>query len=402
MRIWFVSELFYPIRVSTGYYITEIAKSLSVSGHDVRAISTMAKYRSSDAGTSSRRECHEGIQIFRVPGGAKPGSGTIARAFRMAVTAIRMFRLMLLLIRSEDQVVAVTNPPLIIPCLFLLKIIKGTRYTVIVHDLFPDNLAALLSARRKSAPFACLRKLYYYFYSKARRVVCIGRDMEKLLRGNLHAGRWSLSTVTNWADDEEVLPIPKGSCALIRDLGLEDKTVLQFAGNLGNAQNIEAILELAGLCDNRSIHFLFIGTGRKAGLLKEFLSSGGRGNVSHIDYMDRGRQREFLNACDIGMVALADGMYGLGVPSKAYNIMATGRPILFIGDEGSEIFEMVRENLIGWAFRSEQLDEIARFLSTLSPGDPEIMRRGANARKLAETVYSKKRVLRLYVETLTS
>lgn len=52
-------------------------------------------------------------------------------------------------------------------------------------------------------------------------------------------------------------------------------------------------------------------------------------------FQDRSQQNDFLNACDIGIVTLNDGMYGLGVPSKSYNIWAAGKPILYIGDDNS-------------------------------------------------------------------
>ena len=71
-------------------------------------------------------------------------------------------------------------------------------------------------------------------------------------------------------------------------------------------------------------------------------------NTVYAGFRSRSNQNDFLNACDIGIVTLADGMYGLGVPSKSYNIMATGKPILYIGESDSEIALCIKRYNIGW------------------------------------------------------
>jgi glycosyltransferase involved in cell wall biosynthesis len=102
----------------------------------------------------------------------------------------------------------------------------------------------------------------------------------------------------------------------------------------------------------------------------------------------RSQQNKILSACDIAVVTLQKGMYGLGVPSKTYNILAAGRPIIFFGPEGSEIDLLVRENGIGYC------------------GWPKVWNRrelidmGAKARKLAVRDYSKKVILSKFLDLI--
>jgi glycosyltransferase involved in cell wall biosynthesis len=400
-RIWFVSELFYPVFASTGYYITEIARHVAESGFDVGVLSTLGVYRDLDAKTAPAHEIYEKMEIFRVRGGGASGKG-IARGLSALHTSLRLFRAMLSLVHREDRIVAVTNPPLIIPFLFLLRKLRGVEYVVIVHDLFPENLPVTGVLRRRGHIFTFLRSMYYFFYSQAAMVICIGRDVRNMFTANLGSVRPEVVVIPNWADDTNVWPIPKYECRMIQELGISGKIVLQFAGNLGLVQNIEIILKMAAECRNNLLHFLFVGTGAKKELVEKHIEANPNCNVTYLEYMDRDRQNDFLNSCDIGLVTLSDGMYGLGVPSKSYNIMAAGRPILYIGDEGSEIYVMVRENDIGWAFRSDQYREIMSLLDSLPLQSSEIERKGRNARRLAETVYSKSRILRLYVQAIAS
>lgn len=399
-RIWFISELFYPVCTSTGYYITEIAKYLAESGLDVGAITTRGKYRSSDAIATLAYERYDGIEIFRVRGRGNTPAGAAIRAMKMMRTSGQIFIEMLFRIKRNDRIVAVTNPPFLIPFLYVLRKLKGVSYTIIVHDLFPENLKIMGIVGSNSVLLKCLSFLFHKFYAWAETVICIGRDVRELVRGNLSGKAPRLVVVTNWADDTAVSVGNKSDCSMIGQLGLSNKLVLQFAGNIGKAQNIEAILSLAKECANPRLSFLFIGSGAKKSLIIEHIDKKTSSNVHYISYMDRTRQNEFLNACDIGIVTLSDGMYGLGVPSKAYNIMAAGKPILYIGDEGSEIFRMVTENDIGWAFRSDQRQEILAVVNSFEVCSEDIKRKGSRARLLAEGEYSKRRVLDRYFRAI--
>ena len=95
-----------------------------------------------------------------------------------------------------------------------------------------------------------------------------------------------------------------------------------------------------------------------------------------------------LAACDIALVTLQEGMYGLGVPSKTYNILASGRPILFLGPKDSEIDLLVREKGIGYCGWPEQWDRTV------------LVEMGKKARVLAETEYSESVILNRFLKAI--
>jgi len=69
---------------------------------------------------------------------------------------------------------------------------------------------------------------------------------------------------------------------------------------------------------------------------------------SILDYRPRSEQNVFLNACDVGLVALIKGMWGTAMPSRTYNIMAAGKPVLALTEAGSELAQVIDEEGIGW------------------------------------------------------
>ena len=90
-------------------------------------------------------------------------------------------------------------------------------------------------------------------------------------------------------------------------------------------------------------------------------------------------------------------MYGLGVPSKAYNLMASSKPILYIGDKKSEIDNYINQNKIGWSFSWDNEKAILHLLNNLN--DPkEFIQYGINARDFATNNFTEDIVLKKYKE----
>ena len=110
---------------------------------------------------------------------------------------------------------------------------------------------------------------------------------------------------------------------------------------------------------------------------------------------------EELNDCDIAVISLAKGMKGLGVPSKTYNILAAGKAILYIGDEGSEIYSLVKKYDLSYVFTWDTKEILLDWLDGLSVNDFEGMRvQGRNARLCYEKNNTKEVVLNKIMDSI--
>lgn len=82
-------------------------------------------------------------------------------------------------------------------------------------------------------------------------------------------------------------------------------------------------------------------------------------------------------------------MYGLGVPSKTYNLLAAGKPVLFLGPKNSEIYRLIQSHDIGWAFDWNEADQLIQLINKWSIQDlPAIEARGNKARELVESTFT--------------
>ncbi len=89
-------------------------------------------------------------------------------------------------------------------------------------------------------------------------------------------------------------------------------------------------------------------------------------------------------------------MFGLGVPSKVYNIFSAGKPVLYIGDQNAEISRYINENNVGWAFVWEDEEIILDFFEHIDKILDEIPIKGVNSRKLTESRFTKDFILNHY------
>jgi len=81
-------------------------------------------------------------------------------------------------------------------------------------------------------------------------------------------------------------------------------------------------------------------------------------------------------------------MSGISVPSRMYNMMAAGKPILAIVDSNSEVAMTIKEEKIGWVIPSNKpLDALPIILNIMNNRDM-VLDMGCRARKLAESKFS--------------
>ena len=394
-RIWIASEYYYPIVTSTGYYMTEIAEYLAKSGMEVHVICTDARYNETDEYKSLKLEKHNGVIIHRVLSGNIDKNNFAKRTFRLLNSSIRLWFKILKNVKRGDKLLVVTNPAFLLLFVPWIKRIKKIQYYLLVHDIFPENLVAIGKMNSSSRLYHSLKFFFDRAYSQADVCISIGRDMARVIRSKVHKDM-KIALISNWADNKEVFPLDKKETCMYAELACRDKFIFQFAGNLGHAQGLDNILSAISLVENPNLHFVFIGGGAKYETIKKFASV--RNNVTLSGFQPRSMQNDFLNACDVSIVTLSDGMYGLGVPSKSYNIMAAGKPILMVGEADSEIALCIKEFTLGWIVEPNNPSALKDMFESVYESRDQLSSFRSNARCVADTVFAKEIILDKYYQ----
>lgn len=252
-------------------------------------------------------------------------------------------------VSKNDLVFTGTTPIFLLPVIFLTKKIKGFQWILLVHDVFPENLLSANIFKRKNIFYKLLKYFFDKFYSTPDQRIVIGHDMKVLIDNK--TGKNDSVIIQNWIDENDIEVAARQESKILNQLGWQNSEgpVFQFFGNIGRVQGIQNIVD-ALECINplQRPKVVFIGGGAYEEQLQSSLSRLSDNNIKYVGSIPQNMKSEGLAACDIAIVTLAEGMFGLGVPSKAYFSMAADKPILAIMDEDSEIAHMVKEHRIGW------------------------------------------------------
>lgn len=393
-RIWIVAELFHPEETAVAFIFTRIANFLSQK-YDVSVICGPESYDNNKKNFKDSYKHSPKVVIYRTKTFLRLDKNSlIQRALKVIFLSLQMAFLMFQKISKGEVVLLATHPAPILLIAGFIKKWKKIQLHILVHDVFPENtIPAQIFKSNKSIVYRFLKHIFDKAYSKADHLIVIGRDMKEVLLEKTERFNKSqaISVVPNWTNPSIIKPGVKASKG-----EYDGKIVLQYSGNIGRVQALEQVLEALISSNNPNIFLILRGTGALYTTLEKIISSRNLSNVSLLGGYSRNEENKILATCDISIVSLSKGMYGLGVPSKTYNSLAAGKPILFLGDLKSEISLLVKENNIGWAFDINSRTEIVNFFNKLQEYKrPEIIEKGMKARWLAENQFEEKKILLL-------
>lgn len=389
--LWIISELFPPEETSTGYIMGEIANAMTEK-YEVKVICGPEVYDEKKKGVSKDSlTIDDRIKLYRVGTVKENKTNKLSRIKKFLIMSWRLYRVAQKQIKQGDNVLMVSNPFPLIVLMGQLRKHREFCMTMLVHDIYPEGLYTDMNIPQWAYRVAF--RIFNNSYSKADRLISLGRDMNEVLEKKcLKAKRKpSIETIENWGEVEGIKPVNREQDGFIK---------IQYAGNIGNAQGVGEMVEYLHEAGNERVLFNIWGTGSAEESIKNRVREMGMDNrVRFNGPYSRSQQQEVLNDSDLSLVTLVKGMYGLGVPSKTYNILAAGKPILYIGEKNTEIWQTVEENNIGYCFEPDDKNCIVSFIKQLGIKDMPILREmGLKARDLAVSKYSKGAILKRFVE----
>ena len=393
--IWFVSEVYHPDEQGTAFYTTGLAEGLA-KDFDVGVLCSFPTVTA--RGTPvPQREMRNGVAVERCMGTTLDKDKLLLRLVNIFTCSAAILLKGLAKVRKGDLVIAVTAPPSMPFIAKLICLPTGAKCVIRLEDVYPEIMVATGLIRPHSPMDRILGALNRVLYKSADKLVILGRDMRALVERKIGGSNEHLAVIRCWSDTDIVRPVPKEDNALLKDLNLEGRFIVSCIGNMGRAQAIELILEAADLLrGDPRVHFLFVGSGAKKTWMEQEIARRGLANISIVGQRPRTDQINFLNACDVSIISLLPGITGAAVPSRLYNIMAAGKPVISVTGANSEVSLIVREENIGWVVPPDKPEHLSRVvLEALS--DPERLEQmGARAYAAANTKYPRERIIEEY------
>jgi colanic acid biosynthesis glycosyl transferase WcaI len=349
-KIVVVSQHYPPDRSTTAVILSTIAEHLAAQA-PVLVVS----------GTPGSSEGAEGSSIVEIGKRLPPKGPLIRRAMAEFLFATRTFFALLVRAKRDDVMLTVTAPFLLPYAVVAAAHLKRARSILILHDLFPDVLVVAGITDAESLLAKGLRAANRAMFGALNAVVTIGRDTERLLSRYGPKMRDKVFLIPNWAtlapwrrpvnDDNPYRKLCRGSF------------VVGLSGNLGFTHDPLVVFEAARLLrEDPDIRFLLSGWGVGFEQLRNKQSEMGLPNVALVERVEQQDLESLLSAADVWIVPYRQNAAGVSIPSRLYNLLAVGRPVVVVSEPDAEAAVIVRENDLGWVVQPGKPDELAAAL----------------------------------------
>ncbi len=398
-RVLFINRSYWPDAEATGQLLTELCEDLSTH-FDVHVVTGQPNSNPANEPFRHRgMERRNGVEIHRTRHMRFPKRSLAGRCLNQVSFFLAAFWTTLRLPRP-DAVVVETDPFYLAFLGMWLKLRYGCRLIVYLQDIYPD-IAVALGTLRKGILAASLRRLLTASYRCADRVVVLSHDMQDVIIEN-GVSKSRTEILPNWVDTTRVLPV-KLQNGFRAGLGMQDKFIVMYSGNMGLSQPLDLVLRAAAaLRDRPEIQFLLVGDGVARQRLQVLAGQMELSNVRFLPYQPREDLARSLSAADLHVVAVDPRVYRLLMPCKLYAILASGTPAVVIAPPESELSRTVVEHGVGMAVAP---GDVASLVETVSWGVEhrhEMERMGEHARQLAVTQFDRRSMTERFYRLLAA
>lgn len=333
------------INQSSGYLTVDIANALADSYDEVVLLCGTLK--------TMNTELSENIKLGRLISYSRN-----SKISRFSTWMCSTFQILwkLLFIYKDYEILYVSNPPMS----YFASMFIRRPFSVLVFDIYPDALKNI-GITEKNPIYSIWEKFNKKIFSSAKYIFTLSEGMKNSLVRYVKPEK--ICIVPNWSHLQDIPKLSKDNNPFVKQMGLENKFVILYSGNIGYTHNVEVIVNVANLLSQeKDILFLIIGDGAKKPKLQQMAKKYNLDNCLFLNWQPEEKVLYSLASADLSIVTVNDVTAMLSVPSKTYNLMAAGSPLLCIANLNSELNKLVSLYKCGSCFDGQNLTEIANYI----------------------------------------
>lgn len=298
---------------------------------------------------------HVNIERFKL---MKEGKNVFERAFRYIYMNIKQY-LICLKYKDIDLIFADSTPPTQGALAALLKKRLKKPFVYNLQDVFPDSMVNAKMTKKGSLIWKIGRVIEDFTYRNADKIIVISDDFKKnIMEKGVPENK--IVVIPNWVDTNVIYPVVKTNNKLYDEFNIpKDKYIVLYAGNLGNAQGSDIILETADLLSEYD-DTIFVVFGGGSQFEKFKLKAKSRKNLMVFDLLPSERVSEVYSLGDIALITCKKGTGMAGMPSKTWSIMACNVPIIASFDTDSELANILNQVDAGVCVEPENAERLSK------------------------------------------
>ena len=314
-------------------------------------------------------------------------STAFKRIYTWLAATIQMFFIVLWKYRNA-RIIAITNPPSAPLVPYLLR----ANYDILVYDLYPDALVNFNYITKDGWANKVFTHFTKKMFKKANTLYTLTPELAK--ETSKYAEGKEIKIVPIWTNNEFFPQIDRNENLIFKKLGIaKDTFVICYSGNLGKTHPIEKLVDLANAFKNEpNFYFLVIGGGHKYELIHKLIEEQKLTNIQLLPWQPIELLPHNMQVGNLNVVTLDEGAADLSIPSKTFNLLSVGKPILSICSKRSALANLLERSNCGRAFEANEVNEIKSFIYQLQ-NEPETYKAYSENAKKASNNFTKENAM---------
>ena len=359
LRIALIADTFPPLRTSGAVQLRDLSREFVRQGVDL-TVMLPAPYIDG----AWQLEEMDGVRVLRLKAPRTKDINYIRRTigeFFMPFAMRRSLHSSPLAAVRFDGVVWYSPSIFHGPLINSLKKASACKAYLIIRDIFPE-WAVDMGLMGRGLPYRVFSAVAHYQYSVADVIGVQTPGNRSYFNTWLQKPGRVLEVLQNWLDKPA-----QARCAIrVNETTLAGRKVFVYAGNMGVAQGMDILIDLAERLLNRTdIGFLFVGRGSDTQRLRGLVQSRGLSNVVFFDEIHPDEIPDLYAQCSVGIVALDPRHKSHNIPGKFLTYMQSGLPVLANINAGNDLANMIRDERVGQVCESNQLDQLFALVEQL-------------------------------------
>lgn len=359
MRIALIADTFPPLRNSGAVQLRDLSREFARQGHDLTVLLPSFEQQS-----PWLLENIDGVKVLRLKSPRTKDIGYVRRTLGELIMPFAMLRQLgksPLVHEQWDGVVWYAPSIFHGPLVSALKKKSRCKSYLVIRDIFPE-WAVDMGLMGRGLPYRFFDAVARYQYSVADVIgVQTPGNKSYFERWRQQPSR-KLEVLQNWLGKPAQV-----RCAIrLSETSLAGRKVFVYAGNMGVAQGMDILLDLAERLRHLvDVGFLFVGRGSDAVRLKALAQTLKLDNVLFFDEIYPDEIPDLYSQCRAGIVALDQRHKSHNIPGKFLTYMQSGLPVLANVNAGNDLAQMIRDEQVGQVCESNQVDELVVLVERL-------------------------------------
>ncbi|WP_290062107.1 glycosyltransferase family 4 protein [Paraclostridium bifermentans] len=385
MNILMVVDAFMPSKISAAVMMYDLANEYKKQGHNIWVVTFVNEEEVNSPNNVVIDEI-DGINVIRIVSPNKKKISLIKRGILEITSSYRLDKLTKDYLDNIDIDFVIEYSPSIMLSIFVKKLKKkhSCKSYLVLRDIFPA-WARDLGVIKNRFVYSYFRYIEKQMYKNSDIIGTQSPKNKKYLLENNKLNKNKVDVLYNWVHN--TYEIEEEYIDYRKKFNLGDKIVFLYGGNIGKAQQLEFLLELAKeVDDNKEAIFLIVGDG----VDKEKLVSKYKylNNVIFENSLEPKKYEMLVKQCDVGLVNLNKDFKTHNIPGKLLTYWSHSKPVLAAVNSGNDLFEIINNQNGGLCIETGCIEDYKRSFLKLINSDKEREYMGENGKNFAECNFS--------------